>query len=305
MAAYNAGPGRVRAAVKRAGSSDYWKVSKYLPVETRSYVPGFIAASYLMNFHDAHNIIPIYPAHAMGVLDTVKIYEGMSISEVSKRSGLPIDFVKQLNPSFIRGYIPTSAVGYSLILPFAAAELFNSGRSLDVPELALAGGTSTTVTVDGHTYKITTMSKEHVVRSGDNLSSIAARNSCTVRDLMNWNGLHNSHLAIGQRLEIRYTMKELMPSIIEALVPALPVRQTQTINTLASLTPDYFPVENRSTTVQFEIDPVLKTQSSNTLILQRRQSVRQALYQHNDGTLDLQTCSLPAHLCTGDVVRVQ
>ena len=39
MAAYNAGPGRVRAAVKRAGSSDYWKIARFLPEETRSYVP--------------------------------------------------------------------------------------------------------------------------------------------------------------------------------------------------------------------------------------------------------------------------
>src|SRR5688572_28576518 len=91
MAAYNAGPGRVRAAVKRAGSSDYWKIARFLPEETRSYVPGFIAASYLMNFHDAHNIIPVYPELAMGELTTVLIYEGMSITEVARRSGLTVE----------------------------------------------------------------------------------------------------------------------------------------------------------------------------------------------------------------------
>jgi membrane-bound lytic murein transglycosylase D len=304
MAAYNAGPGRVKSAVKRAGSSDYWKIARFLPEETRSYVPGFIAASYLMNFHDAHNIIPVYPEHAMGELDTIMIYEGMSIPEVSKRSGLPIDLVKQLNPSFIRNYIPVSAAGYTLILPFAAAELFNSGRSMEVPELDLNSNMETaTVTLDGNTYKIVTMSKEHIVRSGDNLSTIAARNNCTVRDLMNWNGLRNSHLAIGQRLEIRYTTRELMPAILAAVVPAMPVRQNQTVNSLASLTPDYFPAEHRATNVTFEIKPVVKESSTNTLVLQRRQSVRQALYQH--GNVDIQTCSLPANLCTGDVVRMK
>ena len=306
MAAYNAGPGRVRSAVKRAGSSDYWKIARFLPEETRSYVPGFIAASYLMNFHDAHNIIPVYPEHAMGDLDTIMIYEGMSITEVSKRSGLPIDIVKQLNPCFIRNYIPISAAGYSLILPFSAAEAFNSGRMLEVPDLAFSGE-SATVTIEGKTYKITTKSKEHVVRSGDNLYTLASRNGCSVRELMDWNGLRSSHLAIGQRLEIRFTAKELVTAtpVVAVVVPVTPMRQSQQCNTLACLTPEYLPVDHRATTVTFEIAPVIKTQSTNTLVLQRRQSVRQALYQQANGNVDLQTCSLPANLCTGDVVRMK
>ena len=306
MAAYNAGPGRVRSAVKRAGSSDYWKIARFLPEETRSYVPGFIAASYLMNFHDAHNIIPVYPEHAMGDLDTIMIYKGMSITEVSKRSGLPIEIVKQLNPSFIRNYIPISAAGYSLILPFNAAEAFNSGRMMEVPDLAFSGE-SATVTIEGKTYKIITKSKEHIVRSGDNLYTLACRNGCSVRELMDWNGLRSSHLAIGQRLEIRFSAKELVTAtpVVAVVVPVTPMRQSQQCNTLACLTPEYFPVDTRASTLSFEISPVVKTKSSSTLVLQRRQSVRQALYQQANGNVDLQTCSLPANLCTGDVVRMR
>jgi membrane-bound lytic murein transglycosylase D len=307
MAAYNAGPGRVRAAVKRAGSSDYWKIARFLPEETRSYVPGFIAASYLMNFHDAHNIIPVYPEMAMGELTTIVIYKGMSIPEVAKRSGLSIELVKQLNPSFIRNYIPTSAAGHALVLPFASAELFNSGRSMDVPDIDLESDVETaTVTIDGNMYKITTSSKDHIVRSGDNLSTIAERNNCTVRQLMTWNGLRDSRLAIGQRLEIRYTIKELIPSIVEIAAPALPARNAQKLDALTSLSFDYFPVDNRTTDVRFAIDPVIKEQSTNTLVLQRRQSVRQALNQyHPNSSLTLTTCYMPSSLVTGDVVRMK
>ncbi len=307
MAAYNAGPGRVRAAVKRAGSSDYWKIARYLPEETRSYVPGFIAASYLMNFHDAHNIIPVYPELAMGELTTVLIYEGMSLPELAKRSGLSMEAVKQLNPCFIRNYIPTSAAGYALIMPFASAELFNSGRSMKIPDIDIAGGVeSATLTIDGKTYKITTTSKDHVVRSGDNLSTIAARNNCTVRELMTWNGLRDSHLSIGQRLEIRYTTKELMASIVEAILPLMPARNQQTLNTLASLTPDYFPVVNRANDFSFDMQPVIKEQANNTLVLQRRQSVRQALQQYQlSNSVSNAACVLPGNVCAGDVVRVR
>ncbi len=308
MAAYNAGPGRVRAAVKRAGSSDYWQIARFLPEETRSYVPGFIAASYLMNFHDAHNIIPVYPELAMGEMTTVLVFQGMSITELARRSGLTVESVKLLNPSFVRNYIPTSAAGYAIVLPFASAELFNSGRSMEIPDLDAieTGVASSTVTIGGATYKITTSSKEHVVRSGDNLSTIAARNNCTVRELMTWNGLRDSRLSIGQRLEIRYTTKELMPAIMEALVVAPPVRNDMTLNTLSALSFDYFPVDQRSQDVSFEIAPVVKEQSTNTLVLQRRQSVRQALNQYQlSNSVSNATCDLPGNVCAGDVVRVK
>lgn len=44
-AAYNAGPGRVRRALRRSGGDDYWDLvrGEYLPSETRAYVPRFLA----------------------------------------------------------------------------------------------------------------------------------------------------------------------------------------------------------------------------------------------------------------------
>jgi membrane-bound lytic murein transglycosylase D len=47
LASYNGGPGRVQRAIKRSGRDDFWKLSattKYLPRETRDYVPLILAA---------------------------------------------------------------------------------------------------------------------------------------------------------------------------------------------------------------------------------------------------------------------
>ena len=50
LAAYNAGPQQVSKAIRRTGGErDYWKIYRYLPNETRGYVPAFIAANYVMN----------------------------------------------------------------------------------------------------------------------------------------------------------------------------------------------------------------------------------------------------------------
>jgi membrane-bound lytic murein transglycosylase D len=45
--------------------------------------------------------------------------------------------------------------------------------------------------------------KAYTVRSGDTLSSIAARNQCTIDELQSWNNLKGSRIYAGQKLKIR------------------------------------------------------------------------------------------------------
>jgi membrane-bound lytic murein transglycosylase D len=47
VAAYNGGAGRVRQAIRRAGSRDFWKLQYYLPEETRNHVKKFIGTHYV------------------------------------------------------------------------------------------------------------------------------------------------------------------------------------------------------------------------------------------------------------------
>jgi len=305
MAAYNAGPGRIRSAIKRAGTQNYWELAAYLPSETQSYVPGFIAASYIMNFHGAHDLIPVYPESCMGEMVCVYVNEGMSITEVAKRSGLTLEMVKRLNPSFVRNYIPASPSGYPLNLPAAAAELFNSKRTMEVPDIKIMeNAMMTTVTEDGFTYHVSTTSKDYVVRSGDNLYAIAQRNRCSVRDLMSWNSLHDSRLSIGQHLELRFTSKVLVPTITE-VAPAPVIRSIQTVNTVPTLLMNHFPVNHQSAPIDFAIDANVNAPAKNTIVLQRRQSVRQALNQSQLSMTTQQQMTMPKDLVTGDLIRVR
>ena len=46
MAAYNCGPGRVKWAMRKSGSDDFWKMQQFLPLETRKHVKKYIGIFY-------------------------------------------------------------------------------------------------------------------------------------------------------------------------------------------------------------------------------------------------------------------
>ena len=72
LAAYNAGPGNVNKAIKRAGGAmNYWAIWPYLPKETQSYVPSFIAVNYVVSYAAEHNLYPLDPGLLMSGTDTV------------------------------------------------------------------------------------------------------------------------------------------------------------------------------------------------------------------------------------------
>jgi hypothetical protein len=60
-AAYNCGEGMLQSAIDKAnGSTDFWEVYKYLPRETRKYVPHLLGIVDAMNSYTAQNELSAY-----------------------------------------------------------------------------------------------------------------------------------------------------------------------------------------------------------------------------------------------------
>ena len=116
IAAYNCGPGNVKKAIRRGNSTDYWTIRKYLPRETRAYVPKFMAASYLMNYYLEHNLIPS-DEKLQENPTTARIYKQIDFRAISRIVDMDVKTIWKLNPMYIRGYIPASDQGYYLTLP--------------------------------------------------------------------------------------------------------------------------------------------------------------------------------------------
>ncbi len=117
LAAYNSGPARVRRAIRRAGSRDYWVIRRYLPRETRSYVPKFIAASYVFSHHQYYGIEPMPLEEEYWNTATIVVYEHLTFEEIAQRSGVRLEVIRELNPPYLHGEIPASKKGHPLTLP--------------------------------------------------------------------------------------------------------------------------------------------------------------------------------------------
>ena len=117
IAAYNCGPGNVNKAIRRAdGVKDYWAIYKYLPQETRGYVPAFIAATYAMNYYKEHRICPAHINRTI-VVDTIQVSKRVHLKQIAAVLDIDINELRNLNPQYRHDIIPGNGVAYTLALP--------------------------------------------------------------------------------------------------------------------------------------------------------------------------------------------
>ena len=198
IASYNCGPGNVNRAIALSGGKmDFWSISKYLPKETRSYVPAFIAAMYVMNFYSAHDLAPVEPEQDVCDIVMVDVYDKLSCEQIAKYTDLNVELVKFLNPGLRTNVIPAFNEPYELKLPADKYCIYDAMKDSIVcaSKSVVVKNYSSYYTGNGTTHT-------HVVRSGESLGLIASRNGCTVTQLKSWNGLHSNMIYPGQKLKI-------------------------------------------------------------------------------------------------------
>lgn len=204
IAAYNCGPGNVNKAIRRSGgSTDYWTIYPFLPRETRGYVPIFVAATYVMSYHNEHGICPGEPEIPV-LMDTLVVNKNLHFQQVSDILNIPLEDVRQYNPQFKGDIIPGLNKPYTINLPLAKATAFIDHQdtiySHRANELLTHRKIAGFDVVQGGTGKGT--SRIHKVKRGDTLGAIASRYGVTVNQIKKWNGLRSNNINVGRSLRV-------------------------------------------------------------------------------------------------------
>lgn len=211
IAAYNCGPGNVNKAMRRAGTSakDFWAIYPYLPSETRGYVPAFIAANYIMNFYDKHNISPALARKPI-LTDTVHVAKRVHFQQISDVLGIPMDELRVLNPQYRTDLIPGDIRPYALVLPSLQVYAYVANEDSIVnhnAELYARRGVVEPATISNSgsdsrgEYVDELVVKYHTVKRGETLAKIARKYGVTVASIRKANHIGN-RVRRGQKLRI-------------------------------------------------------------------------------------------------------
>lgn len=205
LAAYNTGPGNVRRAIRRSGyKKTFWEIYKYLPRETRSYLPQFVAMIYTLNYAEEHNFLfnEVNNPQAME-FDTIRVNSYLHLETFANQLNMCEDDLIQLNPHIIRGAIPDGVKRYPLRIPTDLIAEVRSNRTFLLDTAGKVGKNELAHlarNTPGSTYGRT--KQIYRVRSGDVLGLIANRYHVRVSDIKKWNRLNSNMIRVGQRLNI-------------------------------------------------------------------------------------------------------
>jgi membrane-bound lytic murein transglycosylase D len=203
LAAYNGGLGRVQRAVKRSGKEDFWELSatsKYLPKETREYVP-LILAAIIVAKNPAQYGFDIV-AHDPISYDKVTVPRAVDLRRVAEWTGTSIDEIQALNPQLRRWTTPVKYPTFELKVPTGTGSQFQA-------RLATAGPGDITAL------------KWYTVRSGESLATIARKLKVSRVDLAEANSMSvKSRVRSGQELIIPRAPATLLASRTDREAPA-------------------------------------------------------------------------------------
>ena len=136
VAAYNGGAGRVRQAIKKKGSKDFWDIQYELPLETRNHVKKFIATQYVFEtehfqpLQTREGLVKMTKEQKLGMekqFDTLVITGRYALESIASILALDINQLRHDNPGMNK--VLATGKSYELKLPKGMLEKFEARKN--------------------------------------------------------------------------------------------------------------------------------------------------------------------------------
>lgn len=138
LAAYNCGPGKVRSAIRRAGSVDYHVIKQLLPRQTQRYISKFVAVSKVGHIHRALGLKPDMEDTFTGATQLLHIEGHVSLNLLAEQTGVSVGVIQALNPSLKLKELPDHTGGWHIVLPQEAVRQYFRQYDAGQKELVIA-----------------------------------------------------------------------------------------------------------------------------------------------------------------------
>jgi len=202
VASYNSGEGRVRKAMRRSGSSDFWAIRPYLPRETRNYIPQYIAVTLIASQPEKYGFknIQYEKPHEVTVY---KISEAIDLGILAKCAGISVELLREMNPELTQSITPIDYDGgYPLRIPSKSFDAFVENLK-NIPDDA----------------KI--LYSSHTIKHGEKLSEIAAKYDVSITQLADLNNI-SARTRLQPGTELRIPVSKISENDIAVNTDILP-----------------------------------------------------------------------------------
>jgi membrane-bound lytic murein transglycosylase D len=208
VAAYNSGEGRVMKAIKanraQGKPTDFWSLP--LPQETQRYIPKMLALSEIFKNHQRYGV-RMPTADESRALARVEVNNPVAMTTLADMAGMPVNKLKTYNAGYKGAVLGKNGPQYVMVPKKHAARLRSSlaAGDFDAVDSGLLAENRSMAKAAMRPASVS----HYTVRSGDTLSTIAARNNVSAKDIQRWNKLRGTGIKPGQKLKLSNTTTRL------------------------------------------------------------------------------------------------
>jgi membrane-bound lytic murein transglycosylase D len=202
----------VQKAMKRSKRSEFFQLSatsRYLPRETRDYVPLILAAIVIARNPAQYGLTVIAPETARS--EQIAVYSPIDLRKIAEWAGVPAEAVQELNPELRRWTTPVRATEYQLTVPEGTGQRILSAMATAEPEDLVSFN-------------------RYTVKKGETITTIAKKLSVSRTDLAEANYVTTkAKLDAGQQLIIPRAPTTILAARTETPAPLTESRSVDAV----------------------------------------------------------------------------